>query len=230
MLGEFCKSSCRGNFHIFIDGPCAHIQRAAKNKRKPKDIVDLIGIVGTARGDNGIIPHFGHFFRRDFRVRISHGKDDRIFGHGSHHVGRHRAFDRQAEEGVCAFDGVFQCSQFGVGCVGGLPLIHAFGAACVNHPFGIAHNDVFRSDPEGFRQFDTGDCGGAGAVYDNFNVGKLASGDVARIDKTGGGNDCCAVLVVMKNRDIHDFAQTALDNKAFGRLYVLKIDSAEGGP
>ena len=51
-----------------------------------------------------------------------------------------------------------------------------------------------------------------------------------RVDQAGGGDDGGAVLVVMEDRNVHQLAQALLDDEAVGRLDVLKIDAAEGGP
>ena len=51
-----------------------------------------------------------------------------------------------------------------------------------------------------------------------------------RVDQAGGGDDGGAVLVVVEDRDVHQFAQPLLDDEAVGRLDVLEIDAAEGGP
>ena len=42
------------------------------------------------------------------------------------------------------------------------------------------------------------------------------------------GNDGRAVLVVVKDRDLHASAQACLDQEALGRLDVLEVDAAEG--
>ena len=36
------------------------------------------------------------------------------------------------------------------------------------------------------------------------------------------------MLVVVENRDIHDFVQALFDDETFGRLDVFEVDSAEG--
>ena len=46
-----------------------------------------------------------------------------------------------------------------------------------------------------------------------------------RVDQAGGGDDRGAVLVV-EDRDFKPFAKLLLDDEAFGRLDVLKIDAA----
>ena len=79
----------------------------------------------------------------------------------------------------------------------------------------------------GLDQLDAGDAGRAGAVDHHPRGLDVASGDVERVDQPGGGDDRRAVLVVMEYRDLHQLAQTGLDDEAFGRLDVLEVDAAE---
>ena len=76
-------------------------------------------------------------------------------------------------------------------------------------------------------QLDTGDRGGAGTVRDNADVLHLAAGQMKRVDQPGGGDDGRAMLVVVEDRDFKPFAKLLLDDEAFGRLDVLKIDAAK---
>src|SRR4029077_19088444 len=55
------------------------------------------------------------------------------------------------------------------------------------------------------------------------------AGKLAGVQKTGGGDDGGAVLVVVEDRDVEFVAQTALDDETLGALYVLEIDAAERG-
>ena len=56
----------------------------------------------------------------------------------------------------------------------------------------------------------------------------VAAGQMQRVDQTGDGDDGGAVLVVVKDRDIHRLAQPLLDDETVRRLDVLQIDAAEG--
>ena len=60
-------------------------------------------------------------------------------------------------------------------------------------------------------------------------VRDLAPGQMQRVDQAGGGDDGGAVLVVMEDRDVHQFAQALLDHEAFRRLDVFQIDAAPAG-
>ena len=66
------------------------------------------------------------------------------------------------------------------------------------------------------------------AVHDEFRFAQsLAVGQMAGVDQTGRRDDGGAVLIVVEDGDVHEFAQPLLDNEAFRRLDVLKVDAAE---
>ena len=48
------------------------------------------------------------------------------------------------------------------------------------------------------------------------------------VEHRRGGDDRGAVLVVVKDRNLHALAQLLLDDEALGRLDVFQIDAAEG--
>ena len=54
----------------------------------------------------------------------------------------------------------------------------------------------------------------------------VAAGEFERVDQAGGGDDGGAVLVVMEDRNVEQFAQLLLDDEAFRRLDVFEIDAA----
>src|SRR3546814_1516560 len=76
-------------------------------------------------------------------------------------------------------------------------------------------------------QLGAGDRRRAGAVDDDADILEVAPGQVARIDQPGGGDDRGAVLVVVKDGDVHPFLQRRLDDEAVGRGDILQVDAAE---
>ena len=124
---------------------------------------------------------------------------------------------------------VGQRARVGLDRMRRLPLVHAFGAALVDHALGVAEDDVLGREAHRLDQLDAGDAGGAGAVADELRRLHVAAGDVQRVDQAGGGDDGGAVLVVMEDRDVHQLAQPLLDDEAVRRLDVLEVDAAEGG-
>ena len=137
-------------------------------------------------------------------------------------------FWREAEEGVRALHRLRQRAPVGDGGMGRFPLVHALGAALVDHALGVAEDDVVGLEAHRLEEFRAGDRGGAGAVDDEPGRLDVAAGQVERVDQAGGGDDGGAVLVVMEDGDVHQLAQALLDDEAFRRLDVLEIDAAEG--
>ena len=53
-FGQIRQSMSRGQFHFFVDGGGANVQGSAEDERESQNIVDLVGIVGAAGGDDHI--------------------------------------------------------------------------------------------------------------------------------------------------------------------------------
>ena len=111
--------------------------------------------------------------------------------------------------------------------MGGLPLVHALGAAPVDDAARVAEHDVLRRQAERLEQVHAGDARRARAVHHHAAVLDAPAGQVERVDEAGGGDDRRAVLVVVEHRDVEQFAQALLDDEAFRRLDVLQVDAAE---
>ena len=216
-----------GQLHFVVDGAGANVEGAPEDVREAEHVVDLVRIIGTSGGHDGVGPHLLDRLGRDLGIRVGHGEDDRIVGHGLDHVLAHRVFDRQAHEHVGAGHGLGQGARLGLDGVRRLPLVHAVGAALVDDAPGVAHDDVLGLEAEALHQFDAGDGRGAGAVDHQLAVLDPAPGEVTRIDQAGGRDDGGAVLVVVEDGDVHDLAQALLDDEALGRLDVFQVDTAE---
>ena len=148
----------------------------------------------------------------------------------AHHVLRHGALDREAEQRVGAVERFGQRARLGLDGVRRLPLVHALLAALVDRrpwcrtgcTFGLRH--AHRDE-----QLEAGDAGRAGAVDDELELLEVAPGQLERVDEAGGGDDGRAVLVVVEDGDVEQLLQLLLDDEAVGRLDVLEIDAAERG-
>ena len=219
-----------GDLHLLVDRRGAHVESAAEDVGESQHVVDLVGIVRAPRGDDCVAAGGAHVLRCDLGVGIGHGEDDRLGRHRLHHVLGDRALDREAEEHVGAFHGFFQRARLGADGVGALPLVHALGAALVDHALGVAQDRVLVRHAHRLHELDAGDRRGARTVHHHLDVLDVAAGEVQRIDETGGGDDRGAMLVVMEDRDVHQLAQALLDDEAFRRLDVLEVDAAEGRP
>ena len=175
-----------GDLHLFIDGGGAHIQRAAEDVGKADDVVDLVGIVAAAGGDDHIVARRLGFFRGDFRIGIGHGEDDRVLGHRLDHLGRESALLGQPQDHVGALDRVFQGARLGFGGMRRLPLVHAFGAAAIDHALGVAEDDILGLHAHRLDQLQAGDAGRARAVHHHLQVFQLAAGQMRGVDDAGG--------------------------------------------
>ena len=80
---QFGQSVRGGDLHLHVDGLGAHVERAAEDVGKAEDVVDLVGIIRAAGGDDHVVAHLLRVFRRDLGIGVGHGEDDR--------VGRHRS-------------------------------------------------------------------------------------------------------------------------------------------
>ena len=109
----------------------------------------------------------------------------------------------------------------------GFPLIHAFLTATPDHALGVTQNDIFGPHAHGLHQFSTGDGSRTRAIDDKLRRLQIAPSQMAGIDKPSDSDNGSAMLVIMKYRNIHQFAQALFDHKAFWCLDVFQIDAAE---
>ncbi len=225
---EFGQRACGSDLHFLVDAPGTDIQRAAEDVGKAQNIVDLVGIVRPSGRNDRIAAHGLDVFGSDLRIRVGHREDDRVLGHGFHHVLGHRALDRQAEEDIRAVHRFGEGPLLGLDREGGLELVHLFRAAFIDHAGGVAEQDILALHAEMADEAGDRQARRARAGDGNLDVGQLAPGDVAGVDQAGGGDDRGSVLVVMEHRNVEFFAQAALDDEAIGRRDVLKVDAAPG--
>ena len=111
-----------------------------------------------------------------------------------------------------------------------LPLIHAFLTTAIDDALRVAQNDVGGLESDRLDQVETGDAGGAGAVANEPRVSDVAPGQMHGVDHPRGGDDRRAVLIVMKDGNVHHLAQALLDVEALRRLDVFEIDPAKRRP
>ena len=147
--------------------------------------------------------------------------------HGGDHLAGEGALGRKAERNVGAFHRLFERAHGCFDRMGRFPLVHAFGAAPVDDAARVAEHDILRRQAERLEQVHAGDAGGARAVHHHAAVPDAPAGQVERVDEAGGRDDRGAVLVVVEDRDVEQFAQALLDDEAFRRLDVLQVDAAE---
>jgi hypothetical protein len=140
-----------------------------------------------------------------------------------------RALDREAENTSAPSIASASERAFGLHRVGRFPLVHALGAALVDHALGVAERDVLGA-PIALTSSTQAIAAAPGAVADELGGLEIAAGQMQRVDQAGDRDDGGAVLVVMEHRNVHDLAQALLDDETVGRLDVLEIDAAEARP
>ena len=219
---------CGGNLHRLVDGGCPHIQRTAKQEREAQDIVDLIGKIGTTRRNNRIRPRGPRCGRRDFGVGVRHRENDRLIRHGFHHIGAQGICRRKPQKHIRANNRFCERARAGLCGMRGFPLIHAFGPALIDDAFPVAHDDIIVRHAHALDQLSAGNCRSASAVANDLNVLQRLSGERARVDQPGGGNDRRAMLIIMKDRDVHPFFQCLFNDEAIGCGNIFQIDAAKG--
>ncbi len=224
---QFGERLGSGDLHRLVDRASTHIERSAEDVGKAENVVDLVGIVAAAGGDDRVRTGFACFFRCDLGIGIRHREDDRLVGHPAYHVLGHRAFYRQPENYIGAVQRIGQRTRVGGRGMGGLPLVHAVGAALIDHALGVAKHDVLRPHAHRLQQLDACDARGTGAVHHQLSVAQFAAGQVAGVDQSRGGDDGSAMLVVVEHRDVHQLAQPLLDHEALRCLDVLQVDATE---
>ena len=66
-----------GDLHLLVDPGRAHVERAAEDEREAEHVVDLVGIVRAAGGDDRVGARRLGLGRGDLGIGIGHGEDDR---------------------------------------------------------------------------------------------------------------------------------------------------------
>src|SRR6185503_6967649 len=102
-------------------------------------------------------------------------------------------------------------------------------ATLVNHALGIAEDEIVGLEADRLEQFEAGYSGRASAVAHELCRGDLTPRQIERIQQAGSRDDGSAVLVVMEDRDVEQFAQLLLDDETLRRLDVLEIDASPTG-
>ncbi len=226
-LGQIGNLAHAGELHGLGDLGGAAVQCTSEDVREAQDVVDLVGVVRTAGGDDAVRAcGFGQF-GADFGFGVGQGQDDRLVGHGFDHVHRHHAGGRAAEEDVSALDRIGQGAVFGLLRVAGFGLVVTAGAAFVDHALGVADINVAGLDAQAHHHVQAGDGRSARARDGHFDLADVFAHQLQAVEHGGGRDDGGAVLVVVEDRNVHALAQLLLDVEALGCLDVFEVDAAQ---
>jgi hypothetical protein len=183
LLGQTSQGLGAGDLHLVVHAPGAHIEGAAEDVGEAQHVVDLVGIVRPARGHDGVLADLQHLFGGDLRVRVGHGEDDRVLGHGGDHVLGQRALGRKADEAVRPDQRLRQRAVRRVHHVGRLPLVHVLGATAPERALAVHGDDVLGPHAHGLDQLEGRDAGRARAVQHHLHVLDPAVRDLAGVDQ-----------------------------------------------
>ena len=111
----------------------------------------------------------------------------------------------------------------------GFPLVHALGAAFVNHAPSSQSSAFSCFTPMRLRAPSTQSPPNPRRAT-TFKSLHLRPVKCSGVDHAGGGDDRGAVLVVVEYRDIHQLAQALLNDETIGRTDIFEVDAAEGRP
>ena len=146
LTGKVRQSMSASNLHLVIDCSGMNIQGPAKQVREAQDVIYLIRVIASPCCDNCIGSHLVGFFWCDFRIGVSHRKDNRIVGHAGDHRRSYRPLYRNPQENIGIYHRIFQCPQIRSGGMRRFPLVHALCTALINNALCIAHDAVVMLD------------------------------------------------------------------------------------
>ena len=110
-----------------------------------------------------------------------------------------------------------------------LVFIHQLGAALVDHTGQVGYVNIVALYPEFEQQPKAGQRCSTGARGDKFDALWIFPHDFQGVQYGCAHRYGGAVLVIMKDRDLHAFAQLPLNIKAVRRLDVFEVDGPECG-
>ncbi|MPM87049.1 hypothetical protein SDC9_134142 [bioreactor metagenome] len=208
---------CRGQLHLFGDIFGFHHQSALEDAGEDQDIVDLVGVIAAAGGDD-VSPASLCVLRHDLRRGVGHREDHGLLRHGGNHLGRHDIRRGYADKYVFALDDLAQraalavlVGHLGHSCLRGVhPFLALFQSAHLIHQHQVTGSHLQY-------QLGDGNAGGAGAVDHDADILPLFAGYFQRVDQAGDHHDGRAVLVIVKYGDVQLRLQPPLDLKAARR-------------
>ena len=155
-LGQVRDLAHAGQLHGLGDLGRAAVQRAAKDVWEAQDVVDLIRIVGAARGDDAVGPRGLGQFRANLGLGVRQRQDDGRTRHGFHHLLRQHAGGGATQKDVGVVHHVGQGARRGGLREALLGVVKAAGSPVVDHALGIAGKDVLAPHAQTHHHVQTG--------------------------------------------------------------------------
>ena len=107
--------------------------------------------------------------------------------------------------------------------------VHQFAAALVDHAGQVGDPDVFAWHSQLDQHTQTRQRGSTCARGHQLHLGDVFVNHFQAVQNRCAHHNGGAVLVVMKDGNLHALAQFALDVKAVGRLDVFQVDATKSG-
>src|SRR5690606_30911349 len=131
-LSQFGDGTNAGQLHFLVDDGGAHVQSATENEGEAQNVIDLVGVIGTAGCNDAVSASLLRHFGADFGFRVGQCQDQRTIGHGLDHVGGEDPRSRAAQEHVGVLADICQGTGVSLLSVFGLGLFHVLFTAFVN--------------------------------------------------------------------------------------------------
>ena len=226
-LGDAGQRGHGRGLHFRIDRRRADIEGAAKDEWETEDVVDLVRVVRSAGGNDGIVAHGLHVLGHDLGIGIGQCEDEGLRGHGGDHLAAHDAGGREPEEDIGADHDLGEFALLGLLCVDGLVGVHELLAACVDHALDVGDPDVLALRSEHAEEAEAGERRRARARAHDLHLAERFADELEAVENAGRDHDRRAVLVIVEDGDLHARLELALDLEALRCLDVLEIDAAE---
>ncbi|KFB72236.1 MAG: hypothetical protein AW09_002573 [Candidatus Accumulibacter phosphatis] len=216
-----------GQLHRFGNGGRADIKSTAKNEGKAQHVVDLVRVIRTASRNDRIVANRLHVFGPNFRIGIRQCHDQWCRRHSRHHLLLEDTTSRQPEEDVGTLDDFPERPCIGALGITPLDFVHVFDAALIDQTLDVGYPDVLDRNAQHHQQVQAGECSGAGPRGDQLDLMQFLALQEQTIENSRADDDCRAVLIVVKDRNLHSFAQFLLDMEALRRLDVFQVDATK---
>ncbi len=218
----------RGPLHFLVDGGRPDVERAPEDVGEAQDVVDLVRVVGPSGTHDHVVTDSLGVLRHDFRIGVGERQDQRALAHLFHHARLQHPGSGQPQEDIGAVDYLIERPQIRLLGKDRLPFVHQRLAAFIDDAFNVGNPDVFPLRPQRDEHVEAGKRSRARTGRHNLGFLDLLAGKVQTVANRGADDDRRAMLIVVKDRDLHTFPELRFNHEAFGCLDVFQVDTAKG--
>ena len=229
LFSQIGNGECGSHFHLLVDGRGMHVEGSTEDIGEADDVVNLVGIVGTACCHQHIRTACHCVLVRDFGNGVGQRKHDGVIGHRANHILCDHITLRQTDEDIGATHRLLQ--RVHIAAVGGKEalLLRELLAVAGDHAFRVEHHHILLAGTQGTIELRAGDSGSTGSVHHNLHIGEILASHFQGVLQACCRDDGGAMLVVVHHGNIERSLQAFLNIEALRRLDVLEVDAAECG-